>query len=218
MSLIIKERTPKKAWEKVILNLLKEGQETAIKDGRKRLFKENIIIEIEQPKEIDELITLLEKQDRWLYPSKEELKDLIMGEKGARNYEYSYGRRIFDFKGLNQIDDYIIPLIQKNPKTTQAIINLWDPKKDAKAEVRDKVSFHSAFFNLKKNKLNLTMIFRSTDFTAGWPANIFQGVSLINHVCKKLNLESGIITTISINGHIYPDNANIIKRELLEWE
>jgi len=214
MTLLIQTKTPMEAWNKVMKTISSQGTITSLKDGRKRIFMHNVIVEVSQGEKSEELIELLESQEHWIYPSKEELLSLIM-DKSTRNYEYSYGQKIFDYNGINQVDNFVIPVLKKKPISTQAIINLWNPEIEGKMGVKGKISLHSIFFNVVDEKLNMTIVVRSNDFTLGWPANLYQTYKLQEYVADKVGIKIGTITTFSPNGHIYPENFNYIKRELL---
>ena len=75
---------------------------------------------------------------------------------------------------LNQLDDYIIPLLKSNPSTRRATASLWDPLIHSSLKIHQSPGLVFLDFKLRNNKLHLTAIVRSNDIFFGWPANIYQ--------------------------------------------
>ncbi len=214
---MIKEKTALEVWKKSLKLILDKGKDFI--DGDKRICREvlNFYIEISNPSEgILKPIELLEDFKKWFYPPRSEIANIMLLKKLAPGYSYTPGTRIFSYQSkLNQIDDFVIPLLKNNPTSRRAVISLWDPINDANIHRKDTPSMMTIDFKLRKGKLNLTMMIRSNDIFMGWPANIYQLSILQKDVCKKLNVEQGVIGIFSNSAHIFKDKFDEIK-EIIE--
>ena len=74
-------------------------------------------------------IERLNRFEKWLYPSLQEIEAIILSKDAGMEHTYSYGKRIFN--KFDQINEFIIPLLKQEPNTRRAIVSLWDVKKDA---------------------------------------------------------------------------------------
>ncbi len=214
----IKSETLMSAWKSALRHIIDSGRDFT--DENNRICREvlNLLIEIKPPhNDISSAISLLNSFNKWIYPSTEEIADLIISRKMSPTYSYSYGPRIFNFcSSVNQIDDFIIPLLRKSPFSRRAIITIWNPHEDSKVYKREVPGLISIYFKITKKKLNATMSVRSNDIFFGWPANIYQLFVLSEYVSKKLNCEIGSLTTFSNSAHLFKDQFEDIKQVLKE--
>ncbi len=204
------------AWKLALAKLLAEGKN--FKDDNKRICREilNFSVTIQHPEiGADEPIDLLKGFDKWLYPSKEELANIIFNKDVLPLYEYTYGSRLFNYKNsLNQINNYIIPLLTKNPSSRRATVIVMDPLSDLKIQSKNAPALVSLHFKMDDNMLLLTAVVRSNDFFIGWPANLYQFFLLQHYVAEQLGLREGSITTYSISAHIFEEYFNDINSVL----
>jgi thymidylate synthase len=204
------------AWKEALNLVLMEGKE--FRDENSRICREvfNLIIRVERPDlNIDQPIRTLNRFREWTYPSLEEIASVMLSTKLALDYSYSYGPRMFNFQSkINQINDFIIPLLKQNPTSRRAIITLFDPVEDSNIMKRDIPSLISIDFKLRDNKLNMTSVIRSNDMFFGWPANVYQMYVLQDYVRKKLGCNVGFIDTFSTSAHIFRDQFEYIKQIL----
>ena len=150
------------------------------------------------------LLPLLEmrSQNKWHYPSAEELRRIMLSPK--KGYAYTYGSRIVSYSnGMNQLDDFIVPLLTKTPYSRRAVINLWDPSIDENLEKRDVPGMISIDFKLRNGRLFITGLIRSADLFFGWPANLYQLLTVQKYVCEKLQVKPGSITTFCTSAHVF---------------
>jgi len=202
-------------WKKSLEFIYKNGNDFIDKDNRKCREVLNLILKIQDFKDIKKPIEILNSFKKWIYPPYEELENFILGKKEIPGYYYNYGSRAFNFESLNQVDNFVIPLLKKDKTTRRATIIFYNPKKDSflfKKEVPGLIMMN---FNIRKGKINATTLIRSNDLFFGWPANIYQTFTLLRYISKKLNIPIGTITTISISAHIFEDQFEDIEKILL---
>jgi thymidylate synthase len=211
---MISEETAMEVWKKALTYILEEGEDFIDQNNRMSKQALNLTMEIKRPDiKITEPIELLNSFKTWKYPKLDEIANIMLSSKLSLDYAYSYGPRLFNYQGVkNQIDDYIIPLLRKNPNTRRAIAVLWDPSSDTdmiKSEVPGLIYLD---FKIVNNKLNMTGTIRSNDIFFGWPANIYQLFVMQNYVRKKLDVDIGSLTVFSVSAHIFKEEFEIIKK------
>lgn len=208
------EKSAEKAWKKVLKHVLDDGVEFI--DRRKRLCKEvlNIKITLQNTADVTRPLEILNSFEKWVYPSLDELKSGILNKKEVPGYYYNYGARAFNYNGINQVDDYLIPLLKKDHNSKRAIIVFYGPEKDTLPLRKETPGMVMMNFNIRKGKLHTTIIIRSNDLFYGWPANIVQTYYLAEYISKELNVPLGEITTLSISAHIFEDQFEDIRKIL----
>ncbi|MBW2991100.1 thymidylate synthase [Candidatus Woesearchaeota archaeon] len=212
---IIKDTTLE-AWKTTLKLIMEKGVEMV--DRENRVSKEiiNTVLKINHPeKDITKPIQEMRALKKWVYPELEELEDVFFKKQASSVYYYTYGARIFNYANTkNQVDDYIIPLLKKNPTSRRAIIVLYHPVVDSKIGMKEISSLISVFFKITDKKLTVSIVIRSNDMFIGWPANIYQVYLLQQYVAKKLGLEPGSITTISHSAHVFEEYKEEVEEVL----
>nr|MCK4929860.1 hypothetical protein [Nanoarchaeota archaeon] len=203
---IIKDSTLE-AWKATLKLIIDKGAEIVDKDNRSSKEILNIIIKINNPEQdITKPIEIMKGLKKWIYPELDELEDVFFKKQASTIYYYTYGARIFNYANAkNQVDDFIIPLLKKDPNTRRAVVVLYHPVIDSKINIKEIPSLTSIFFKIIDNKLTLSTVIRSNDMFIGWPANIYQVYLLQKYVAEKLELETGSITTISHSAHVFDE-------------
>lgn len=201
-------------WKKALRHVLGKGQDFTDKDSRicREILGMNITIK--SPDKISKPIEILNSFQKWVYPPLDELENFIFSKKEMPGYYYNYGARTFNFEGVNQVDNYIVPLLKKDTTSRRASVIFYNPLKDSSLFRKDTPGMISVNFNVRDNKLNAFTIIRSNDLFFGWPGNIYQIFVLQKYVAEKLGVETGRITTISISAHIFEDQFEHIKKVL----
>ena len=210
----IKSETTISAWKSSLKYILESGKDFT--DENKRVCREilNLVIKVENPeKDITKAVEILNSFKKWVYPPLDEIAEVIMSRKLSPTYSFSYGPRLFNFNNaINQIDDFLIPLLKKNNFSRRGIVNLWHPTEDSKSYKREIPALISIDFKMRNKKLNVTAIVRSNDLFFGWPANIYQIFVLQEYVAKELNCKTGSLTTFSNSAHIFKDQFEDIQK------
>jgi len=212
----IKEKTAERVWKKMLKAVMENG--TDFVDRRGRVCKEtlNITATIESPEDITKPMEILSSFKKWVYPSLEELKAFMLEKRDIPGYYYHYGSRAFNYNGLDQVNNYLIPLLKKDPTNKRGIVVFYGPEKDTLPLKKETPGMVMMNFNIRNKKLHITAVIRSNDLFYGWPGNIVQTYFLGEYVSKELNLPLGTITTISISAHIFEDQFEDIRKVIGE--
>lgn len=207
----IKEKKVLDAWKNALRYVLNNGDDFIDRDERNCREVLNLIVIVEDPEEDYEKPIDMIQQFEWVYPSKEELESIMLSKEQSASYEYSYGPRIFNFNGVDQINNFIIPLLKKDPTSRRAVITLFDPSTDSNLLSKNIPSLLHMYFKIKGGRLTLTCSIRSNDLFIGWPGNIYQIVVLQKHVAELLGINIGSLTIISGSAHIFHEHFEMIE-------
>jgi thymidylate synthase len=208
----IKGKTATEVWKKILVTIMKEGE--SFKDRRDRICKEavNVSATIQTMDGIIKPIETLNKFNKWVYPSPDQIKQSIIYKGESSEYYYNYGKRAFFIDRVNQIDDYLIPLLKKDPRSKRGIVVFYSPKRDTLPLRKETPAVVMINFNIRNNKLCSTMVIRSNDMFHGWPGNVAQAYFLTKYVADELNYPIGSISTFSISAHIFEEQFEDIKK------
>ena len=199
-----------------MLSYIKEnGLDFTDRDNRMCREVLNMVVIVEEPSlDVDKPIDIMQ-QFEWTYPSKEELASIILNKEESAVYEYSYGPRIFNFqKNKDQINDFVIPLLKKDPTSRRAVVSLYNPSTDSNILSKNIPSIMFLNFKIVNDALNLTCFIRSNDFFIGWPGNIYQVYALQKSVAEKLQKSIGSLTTISSSAHVFHEHFEHVEKIL----
>lgn len=215
----IKEDQPIDAWKAALRQVMQKGKD--FEDENRRLCREvmHLFLTIAKPSEssVAKPIESLNSFHYWKYPSLDEIKRVTLTTKLAPDYAYSYGPRIFSFQNaVNQINDYVIPLLKETKETRRAMVSIFDPLSDAKLVSQNTPGLIALDFKIRNNQLQVTALIRSNDMFFGWPANIYQSFVIQEYVRKQVGIDVGSLTTFSISAHIFNDQFEFIKGMLGE--
>lgn len=210
---MIKTNTTYEAWKNAMRYVMQEGKDFKDKDGRICREVMNMKIEILNP--VNDITTPVEKVSNskdWVYPRLDEIANVTLTRKYSPGHIYIYGQRIFDYdKTINQIDKFVVPLLNKDQKTRRAVVSLWNPKIDSNIFNKEVPSLITLGFNIVNNKINITAIIRSNNLFFGFPANIYQIFLLQEYVCQRISLDIGTITVFMMSAHIFDDKFDKVR-------
>lgn len=120
------------------------------------------------------------------------------------NIAYTYGERLFDFNGQDQIAA-MIEEIRRMRHSRRAVAALWDPARDPGSE--DPPCLNLVQARAREGKLYLTAYFRSHDIFRAWLTNAFGLRKLQAEIAKGVgNCMLGDLVLISQSAHIYADS------------
>jgi len=193
------------AWQTAIKDILKNGETYTDTDNRRCIEQRNQSITIDEDTAVDKPYQAMQNHDNWIYPTKQQLINVIFNADDLAGLDYTYGSRLLNFNNaINQLNDYVIPLLQDKPATRRAIAQLYDPQQDSKRRTSTPGIIYLDFL-IRNNNLHCTACLRSNDVFFGYPANIIQ----INHVhqwvADQVDADQATITTISNSAHIFHD-------------
>lgn len=204
----IKTNSIGKAWLKSCRYILEHGAQ--IKDENKNL-KELMFLQltIKKPAQNDPIIKKYgDKQTiDWMYSNFLEQKN-IPELKNA----LSYGTRLFDFKGKNQIN-WIIEKLKKKPETKAATISM------IMYDDEDYIPCVSTLdFKIRNNKLILIAMCRAIDFGKKVYANLLSLNKIQEMVSREINIPTGELIMYNVSAHIYEEDYDKIKKILGEMK
>ncbi len=209
----LEDFSTKDLWKKAIKYIRKEGQKFLDNDGRVCVEVNNLIIKIKNAEntDIDAPIDIISSKKKWIYPSKDELAGIMFKSFQNPAYDYTYGGRIFDFnEEVDQLNEFILPLLSKDPYSRRAILVFYDPSRDSLVDNKNTPGIIYVQFRVVSGRLTVSCHIRSNDLFFGWPANVYQIYCLQGYVAEKLKLLKGDIYTISNSAHVFEDDFEYI--------
>ncbi|MBU4000376.1 hypothetical protein KKG29_04370 [Patescibacteria group bacterium] len=149
--------------------------------------------------------------------SKEEIEKycryIMSGDKGDE--VYTYGERLWNYKGINQVEEVVIPYLKKYPTDRAAIAVMFDLTADHKASRAPCMCLVQA--TTLGGKLNLTAYFRSHAIFSGWALNAFGLRRLQKYIADKLEYKVGTLTIFSNCAHIYDNEWQAAEKIIEEY-
>lgn len=129
---------------------------------------------------------------------------------------FTHGQRIFEWTSgktgggkLNQIRDYVVPMLLRNPRTKRAIVMVRNPMLDSQLTDDPIPALISIQFRLQNDKLHATAYYRAQEMYFFWIVNMFELISMQETICEQLKARSpdttahpGSITTFAFMGYI----------------
>ena len=210
----IKEELAVDVWLSALQYIYKNGKDFVDKDRRVCRQITGLYMVVKNPeKNITEPIEIMNSAFDWIYPELEEIRNIVLSKKVPPVYYYAYGPRLFNFNNeVDQINDFIIPLLKKDPSSRRAVAVIYNPVTDSKIFNEEIPAFILINFRISKNKLYVIGYLRSNDVYFGWPANIYHLYVIQNYVADKLGVKVGSISTFSASAHIFKEHFDNIKQ------
>jgi thymidylate synthase len=198
---IIKSNSLPEAWSKIVRMVRKNENGTL----------QNLVIHVAQPKR--EVPKPLQK-----YKEQIESWALELQSTKPRRLPFTHGQRIYNWAKkqqksirLDQIKDFIVPMLLRNPKTKRAIAIVTDPSLDAEVTDDPIPALLLIQFGFANERLNVTAYFRAQEMYFFWVVNMFELITLQETVCELMQTRSpgitvqpGSITTFAFTAYINP--------------
>jgi thymidylate synthase len=128
----------------------------------------------------------------------------LLSRDRAETIAYTYGERLFDFHGADQIRALVAEL-RATRYSRRAVAGLWDPARDANAA--DPPCLNLVQARVRDGKLHLTAYFRSHDIFRAWLMNAFGLRKLQHHIAQRVGeCALGDLVIVSQSAHIYADS------------
>lgn len=164
----------------------------------------------EDQKEIIALTTIIEDEDpdnpkitHCFDFNKEDLENYypqVLSANKIDGVEYTYGQRLRNYKGVDQIEK-IISKLQKTTYTRRAIAFTWNVETDYDNDKAPCLNIVHCI--IQEGKLFMTAYFRSNDMYNAWPKNAFALRKLQKLIADEVGVTLGPLITISNSAHIY---------------
>lgn len=123
----------------------------------------------------------------------------------------SYGTRLFDYRGKNQIE-WVIRKLRDKPESKSATIPLIIPDEDE--QYIPCVSLLD--FKIRDKKLMLVAVCRSLDFGKKAYANMVALNKIQEHVANQVSCSAGPLFLYVVSAHVYLDDYPTVKNILKE--
>jgi thymidylate synthase len=204
----LSNQTPYSAWRSALKHIVNKGETYIDGDDRRCSEVLNLQIRIEKPtpENIEEPYNVLKQDADFFYPSKRHLLDVIFNTEPKTSLDYTYGTRMRYYNDtLDQVKDYVIPLLQRKQGSRKAIIQVYDPAQDSSHLRGATPGIIYIHILIRDQKVHLTAMIRSNDIFLGYPANIIQLHSIQKAIANQLEKPTGSLTTISNSAHIFHD-------------
>lgn len=115
----------------------------------------------------------------------------------------AYGKRWRCWWGLDQVAAAIVKL-RNNPLDRQVVLQMWDPREDLWAEVKDRPCNTTIFLRVVDGALTMTVCCRSNDIVWGaYGANAVHMSFLQEYIASMLDIPVGPYYQMSNNFHGY---------------
>ncbi len=194
-------KTVAEVWPKLLHTIMRFGEEKQshhTSGTQRELLNIAAIITQECPTNIDFAEYFPFTKEHF-----EKYKSQIMTAKEEPSLSYTYGKRLRNADGINQVQK-IIAKLQKEPFSRRGIGMLWNVQ-------LDNDSSHPPCLNLvhaciKDDLLFLTAYFRSNDMFRAWPENALALRTMQKEIADALDKEMGHLITISGSAHIYEES------------
>lgn len=126
----------------------------------------------------------------------------------------AYGYRWRQFYQFDQLDR-IVQELKHSPNSRRVVLSMWSAV-DLETETKDKPCNTHAYFDLRGDKLNMTICNRSNDAIWGaFGANVVHFSFLQEYLAARLNKPMGQYTQFTNNLHVYLEKFSREKMEEL---
>jgi len=154
---------------------------------------------------VGELLWYLSKSNEldyidWFVPNK--YRDESPDNKTVRS---GYGNRLFNWRGIDQVQN-VIDLLNEKPSSRQAVIQILDAE-DVHSEEAAIPCTCTLQFLLRDGLLHLMVSMRSNDAYFGFPHDVFAFTMLQELIARTLNVELGNYIHTVGSFHLYDEHA-----------
>lgn len=198
-------------WLRLLWHIMRFGAEKQAHHGtnQKELWNVVTVIEEEDPTDI--------KWSPWFNFTKEHFegyKPQVMTKEKIPSLEYTYGQRLRDHDGIDQIQS-IKDKLKKEPFSRRAVAMTWNVK-------LDDASTHPPCLDVvqcvvQDETLFMNCYFRSNDMFRAWPENALALRTMQKEIADELGIMMGSLTIISASAHVYEESYAAIKEMLKEY-
>lgn len=210
----IESTSARDLWKKALQCIREKGDSFIDHDKRTCIELLNLTVVLTNMSDILSPIDIMSQSKKWIYPKSKEIENFVLDGYLSPSFSYSYGERLFLYpaeKPINQIDSYIIPVLQNDPNSRRAIASIWAPRKDSFLK-RNVPGLIYLDFKLRDGKLHVSGAIRSCDCFIGFPVNIYEMYLLASYVASKLSCEVGNLTIRLESAHTFTDYADDIAK------
>lgn len=193
----IEGRHVSEVWLKVLDRIMKFGYEKLSQYGEKQ-------------RELIDVVAVIDGEDSnnpylpsFLCFNEEDLINYypqMTTDRIFEGVEYTYGNRLRNHDGVNQIK-YMIEELRKENYSRKAIAFTWNVSKDCGSPKAPCLDLVQAL--VQDDILYFTAYIRSNDMYRAWPQNAFGLLKIQKEIAEELGLKIGKMITVSCSAHIY---------------
>jgi len=149
----------------------------------------------------------------------EEYVPHVLTAQSIPNVAYTYGQRMFDHHGIDQIEN-MIRILKESSESRRAAAVTWDPKEDGNNENPPcLVSVHAL---VREDRLKMTCTFRSHDIYRAYPENALALRKLQQKIANAVGVDRlGELNILSQSAHLYEDSwkeaSNRVENHAGQW-
>ncbi len=190
---IVESKTIEEAWNTAFNLIMKKGSK--LYDNNEELIEFlQLLLIINSPNEITSHSNAKnDSMKKWMEDNFTQIKRVPELENS-----WSYGWRLYDFQGVNQIK-WVVEKLKKKPESKSATISMLQ-----KAGQEPYVPCVSLLdFKIREDQLWLTATCRSLDFGQKAIHNFYNLAALAKKVAKELNINDTGLFIHVISAHIY---------------
>jgi thymidylate synthase len=193
---VISEKNISLAWKMLVHRIFRFGQKVKLQKGE-RIELQNLKVVIEEPVfEQNEVIKSCGFQPEELATYQ---KNMLLAD--LRDSSYSYGNRIRSYFGLDCLEK-IVEQLNQRLDDRKAYISLWDNEKDISEN--SSPCLVSLFFRKQDEILHLSATYRTHNAAKAWFENVYGLMAIQKYVAKRIGIQSGSITVISLSISLDP--------------
>ncbi|MBR9691183.1 DUF4346 domain-containing protein [Candidatus Woesearchaeota archaeon] len=193
---IVREKKVGDAWLKILATILRFGhlKKSQYSDDQKEITCLTSVISDEDPDDIDWKPYFTFTREHF-----EDYLPQLMSSAVVGDVSYTYGSRLRNFKGINQIDSMVDQLKQAI-HSRRAVGVTWDVEQDHNNSHSPCLDLIQA---LAQDKLHMTAYIRSNDMFRAWPENALALRKVHYEIADKVDVEPGHLIIISNSAHLY---------------
>lgn len=215
---VLRDKKVADLWLKILDTILKFGnvKKSQYADDQKEITCLTSIITGEDPRNIE--------WKSWLPTTREHFENYLpqlMTSEIIGNVGYTYGSRLRNHKGINQIDS-MVNAFKKAIHSRRAVAVTWDVQQDHDSDHIPCLNLIQAL--VQDKKMHMTFYIRSNDMFRAWPENAYGFRTIHYELAERVQeetrneVEVGDTAIISNCAHIYSPNwraaQEIVKQHL----
>ena len=163
----------------------------------------------------NEILWIMQKQSNKISELNSHIWDAWADENGTigKSYDYQVG---IPARGYSNQVEYILETLKKDPSNRQCVIDLWN------VEDLDEMALvpctYSSVWSIINGYLNCMLVQRSADYPVGVPFDTTEYAILTHLFARHLGVKPGRLTHVMADSHIYENQIDGVKKQLVQWD
>lgn len=182
-------------WMKCMQDILDFGEMISDEDVKLKELR-NYYVTVRNIDESDPILCQYANKDR-INLMKEKYTSCSI----LKGYKLSYGKLLYDNHNVNQVE-WIIDKLRCKPETKSATIVMHTPGEN------DLSCLSMLDFKLRKDILDMTVVYRSQNVFASQPGNFIALDNVQKYIAEKIGVNKGVMEAIILSAHIYEKDLN----------